>query len=63
MLIGDMLTTFRTLKLEREGIAALLVLKETLDLQRVPFYLIEKLQTFFRRLPHEPGLRFDQLFT
>jgi len=61
--INDILSTFRAMKREREAIAALLVLQDALERQRVPFYLIKKLREYFQRLPYEPGLRFDQVLS
>lgn len=61
-LVNDIVATFRSMKMEREAIAALLLLKDALHRQRVPFLMIKKMQEYLRRLPQEPGLRFDQVF-
>ena len=60
-LVGDMLTRFRALKLEREAILALVILRQALNRPEVPLALIARVRAFLRRLPHEPGLLFAQV--
>ncbi len=58
-LVQEMLESFRLLKLEREAVAALLVLSEAVDQPPVPMVLISRVRDFLCRLPLEPGLRFE----
>lgn len=60
-LVGDMVLRFRTLKLEREAILALVILRRSLDRPELPLTLISRVRSFLRRLPHEKGLLFAQV--
>ncbi len=61
LLVREMLEGFRALRLEREAVAALLVLSDALDQSPpVSIHLITRVRDFLRRLPQEPGLRFEK---
>lgn len=59
VLVEEMVLSFKSENIEREAIAALLVLAEALERPRAPIFLIGKVRRFLLRLPHERGLRFE----
>lgn len=59
LLAEEMIEGFRALRLEREAMAAVLVLSEAFQKSPAPLYLISQVRDFLFRLPLDPGLRFE----
>ncbi len=50
---------FRALRIEREGLAAVIVLRTTLERGKATVALAEDVAAFLRRLEHDPNARFE----
>ena len=58
-LVAQAIEVFQALQIGREGVAALLLLHQTLEQDGAALGLLRDVAEFLRRLEHEPGLRFE----
>lgn len=57
-LISEMLTVFQALRIDREAIAAVFILKRAMDVERLSLALLREAVSYFRRAQEDPGVRF-----
>lgn len=57
--VDETVTAFKAYRVEREALAALLVLKEAVARQREPLLMIERVADFLVRHRQDPSLRFE----
>ncbi len=57
-LVEGLVVTFKAMEVERESIAALLVLQEALAAQQLPLRLLDSVRSFVRHCQVQAGLRF-----
>jgi len=60
-LVGDVLTTFRVLKISREAVVALVILRQACEQQRVTLDLLHGVARFLRELERDPTMKFEHM--
>jgi len=60
-LVHELVATFRACRIDREAVAALLVLREACERERVSLELLCAVTSFLRRFERDPGARFEHL--